>query len=248
MRLRVLSDLHLELGPFEPPPVKADAVVLAGDIGTGVHGVAWARNRFPGVPVVYVPGNHEYYGAKLSGLVPKMQEAALGCDVRVLSDASVLVSGVRFLAATLWTDFRLFGNPLLAETEARDRMNDFRRIRVGSDYRKLRPSDTIRAHNEAVRWLTRELSGPADGPVVVVTHHAPSLRSIKPTLQREQLSAAFASHLDELVANSGAALWVHGHTHWNVDYRIGATRVVTNQRGYPGEETEGFRADLSIEV
>lgn len=82
---------------------------------------------------------------------------------------------------------------------------------------------------------------------MVVTHHAPSPRSIHPTHRADALSAAYASGLDSLVAGSGAALWVHGHTHYNVDYVLGATRVRTNQRGYPGEDT-GFEPALVLDV
>lgn len=58
---RVLSDLHQEFGSVDLPNVAADAVVLAGDIDRGVKGVVWARQAFPGIPVLYVAGNHEHY-------------------------------------------------------------------------------------------------------------------------------------------------------------------------------------------
>jgi hypothetical protein len=60
MRISILSDLHLEFGPFTLPEVEADAVVLAGDVHVGVKGIAWCREQFPDTPVIYVPGNHEY--------------------------------------------------------------------------------------------------------------------------------------------------------------------------------------------
>jgi len=62
------------------------------------------------------------------------------------------------------------------------------------------------------------------------------------------LNAAFASDLDDAIAKSGVALWVHGHTHDNVDYKIARTRVLTNQAGYSGKVGSGFDAGLVVEV
>lgn len=62
MKIRILSDLHLEFQQWSPPKAAADIIVLAGDIDLGIHGVEWGRQSFPSSPVVYVPGNHEFYG------------------------------------------------------------------------------------------------------------------------------------------------------------------------------------------
>ena len=53
MRLYIISDLHLEFGPFVPPAMDADAIILAGDTATGVRGVDWAASTFPDIPVLY---------------------------------------------------------------------------------------------------------------------------------------------------------------------------------------------------
>jgi hypothetical protein len=83
---------------------------------------------------------------------------------------------------------------------------------------------------------------------VVVTHHGPSVRSIPPYHAGSPLNPAFVSKLDALVESSGVPLWVHGHTHYNVDYKIGSTRVLTNQRGYPDERAVGFDPGLVVEL
>ena len=46
MRIRLLSDLHLEYCLWEPPKVEADVVVLAGDIHNGLAGIRWAAEQF----------------------------------------------------------------------------------------------------------------------------------------------------------------------------------------------------------
>jgi len=109
MRLRVLSDLHLEFGPFEPPPCAADVVVLAGDIHTGTQALPWIQQHFPGMPVVLVLGNHEFYGHAAPALVEEFRAAVTGTNVHLLENAAVELAGWRFLGCTLWTDFCLHG-------------------------------------------------------------------------------------------------------------------------------------------
>jgi UDP-2,3-diacylglucosamine pyrophosphatase LpxH len=248
VRLHVVSDLHLEFATYEPPPVDADAVVLAGDTHVGVRGVEWAAEAFPGRPVIYLLGNHEFYGRTAPDLIAKLRTRAAGSSVHVLSDEALLLGGVRFLGATLWTDFRLLCSSPRAPIVAQQSMVDYRKIRVSPRYRKLVPADTALWHARSVRWLREVLAAPFEGPTVIVTHHAPSLRSVAPSRAGDELSAAYASALDGLVESSGARYWIHGHTHHNVCYEIGATTVLSNQRGYPDEPVAEFDPALVLNL
>lgn len=249
MRIHVLSDLHLEFAPFTPPPVPADVVILAGDTHPGLRGVEWAAATWPATPVLYVVGNHELYGHTYPRLLRQLEEriAGLAGRVTLLDEKGVVLGGVRFLGATLWTDFALLGTPEVSRAEAHGQMSDFQRIRVEPTFSRCRPSDTVMWHQRARRWLESRLPEPHDGPTVVLTHHAPSARSLNP-LYQDAVAAAYASSLDALVEGSGATTWIHGHTHHCVDYRIGATRVLSNQRGYPDEPVTGFDPGLVIDV
>src|SRR5664279_641637 len=135
MRLYILSDLHLEFEPFTPPVVEAEAVILAGDVSTGRNGLKWALKTFPDRPVIYVLGNHEFYGQKIQKLISNIKEIAHGTNVHVLENDRIEIGNTVFLGATLWTDFRLFGDPIVSGAVAQAGMNDFRRIRLLPTYR-----------------------------------------------------------------------------------------------------------------
>lgn len=113
---------------------------------------------------------------------------------------------------------------------------------IGYKGRRLLPPDTVAFHEQAVAWLDRTLSEPHDGPTVVLTHHSPSSQSIAPFYRNSLLSPAFNSDLEPLILKHQPELWIHGHTHWSTDYQIGRTRIFSNQRGYPNEET-GFKLE-----
>ena len=149
MKLHILSDIHLEFAPFEVPETDADVVVLSGDIGKGFQEIELA-NRC-GKPVVYVAGNHEYYGGAMPKLTEKMRDVA-GPNVALLENDEVTIGGVRFLGATLWTDFRLFGEASIDHcmVVAGEQMNDFRLIRCSPKYGRQNPHVTAVIHRRTI--------------------------------------------------------------------------------------------------
>ncbi len=248
MKIHVLSDLHTEFAPFRPPQTGADVVVLAGDTATGTEGIRLAREWFPGQSVLYVAGNHEFYRESTPRLQRKLAQAARADGIHYLENRDVVIGGVRFLGCTLWTDFELFGERQVSMAAAQAAMNDFRLIRVDPEYRRFRPADARVSHLISLDWLVRMLETPFDGPTVVVTHHAPSLRSVNPPYREHPATPAYASDLEYLLDGRVDA-WIHGHTHVCLDYEVGGTRVVSNQRGYAEvDEVDGFDPELVVEV
>ena len=257
MKLHILSDLHNEFSTFKPPSTKADVVVLAGDIHNHENGVTWAAATFR-KPVLYVAGNHEFYGNDIASLPASMKAAAAGTNVIVLDNDVAVIDGVRFLGTTLWTTFHLTTDDteeaLKAMKVAELLMTDYRVVSYKG--RRLKPIDTSMYCAEAISFLTRELLRPFDGPTVVVTHHAPSPKSIHPRFAENAINAAFASRLDWLcdLGTRPPKLWIHGHTHDSFDYRVGDTRVVANPRGYTRRitpdwpENNCFKAGLVVEI
>ena len=248
MRLHILADLHLEFGPIEIPDAKSDAVVLAGDIAVGPRGLDWIRHRFADRPVIYVLGNHEFYHHNLPALTHSLKHETEGSHVHLLENSAVELGGFIFLGCTLWTDFALGHDPQKAIAKAEHFINDFRIIHFGIANHVLRPSDTVQMHRASVAWLTRELARHEPARTIVVTHHGPSPQSEAPGYVNGPLSPAFVSDLSTLVEQSRIPLWIHGHTHYNADYYLGKTRVLTNQRGYPQETSAGFDPGKVIEV
>jgi predicted phosphodiesterase len=250
MRVRVFSDLHLEFAAWEPPPVQADVVVLAGDIHVGTTGLEWARRSFPDLPIVYVAGNHEFYEFELDAMLAELREAADRLGIHFLDGDSIAVAGARFLGATLWTDFELNGRApgdvARAMSDAKTGMLDYRLIRrPGGEL--LRPEDTQARHRAQAAWLAARLGEPFAGPTVVVTHYLPHRKSIHPRYAGNRFNPCFASDLAHLV-RAPVALWIHGHTHESLDYRVGTTRVVCNPRGYlPREPNRQFDPGLLVE-
>ena len=248
MRLHVLSDLHLEFGRFLLPEVDADVIVLAGDIHTGKNALSWIRGAFPDKPVIHVLGNHEFYGQKIPKLTQELKELTKDSNIHVLENDRLDLGDIVILGATLWTDFQLDGDPVLAEVAAVTNITDFQRIRVAPSYRRFRPADARRLHAESLEWLMKETEAARERKVVVITHHAPSPQSIPLRYRNNPLNPAFASNLEPFIRTSGVALWIHGHIHESSDYVVGSTRIVANPRGYPGEPVRNFDPTLVIDI
>lgn len=243
IRLAIMSDLHVEKGSYQPPPIKADLVVLAGDVGWGLDGVDWIAGHLAPHPTIYVPGNREHWHHE-DGIDP----------VEALRDASAPVPGLRFLCngcteyefrgrrlrvlgATLWTDYALEGDAPAAMEEAEAKMPDYRNGR-GSDGKKLTPQQVLAWNRVSVAYLESMLAQKFDGVTMVVTHHAPSVRSLKQRRPDHVPTIASVTSLEPMIEAHQPELWVHGHIHWDEDYHIGRTRVVSHQRG--GPEHEGY--------
>lgn len=249
MRIWVLSDLHVDIRSWTPPsPVpEHDVLVVAGDVREGLSKrvLPWLARNFEGLgrPVVYVPGNHDFYRANIDVEAQRAPEVARDLGITLLLDggAPVVIGGARFVGATLWTDYRIAGDRAGSMDAARLRMNDHRLIRAASDYRRFAPRYAEILHGRAVAGLDRALSEPFDGPTVVVTHHAPTPASLDDDAPRELLDGSYVSDLTTLIEERKPDLWIHGHVHRDRDYRIGMTRVVANPRGYLEERWEAGR-------
>lgn len=248
MRIQVLSDLHLEMSPCFIPVV-GDVVVLAGDIHVGVQGITWAKVHCAGKPVIYTAGNHEYYGGVFPNLLADLKAESAGSNVTFLENGTKVVGAVRFLGATLWTDFTLNGYSRQQSNmaTAQQAINDFCGWIKKPSGAPLCPTDVAVIHQESMAWLRSRLAEKHEGPTVVVCHHAVHPMSTAPMFRYNSLAPAFTNNLENVIRDFEPDLVVTGHTHYCVDYHIGRTRMVSNQRGYSDQDsTGGFRADLVV--
>jgi predicted phosphodiesterase len=251
VRLWIVSDLHLELTrdwdlPSGDSRPQFDVMVVAGDLIPRMErGVTCLRERVTDRPVIYVAGNHEFYGCDIDRTVEKARHAAIGTNVHILQNDAVVIDGVLFVGATLWTDFELFGDRDLAMMRAADGLNDYRRIRKRRYVERLRPADTLARHFQTRKFIGHVTRKSTAARKVVITHHGCVPEAVKVGAERDILSAAYTSDCSDLLEN--VDLWIYGHTHESRDFTIGRTRIVTNSKGYgpwkPGQAWDNPRFD-----
>ena len=259
-RLWCFSDLHQEWpeNAWDPaahaPAGGFDVAVVAGDVHMPLtRALAWLGERLPGVPTVYVPGNHDFWWDRgeerytLADQMSRGRDIAARLGIHLLLDDAVVIGGTRFAGGTLWTDFRLgsFGlTHAMRTAQGRSGMVDYRRIRTGPSSRhRIEPGEVLAMHRRTRAFLDATLDEPHPGPTVVVTHHAPHPDSLPDP--HADLRWCYASDMRDLIHARGPALWVHGHTHAAVDYVVGPTRIVCNPRGHV-EESSGFVSDRVV--
>jgi hypothetical protein len=236
---------HPELGPLLAEFCGAvDIVLAAGDINNGTKGVKFLGevSAFLEVPVLYVAGNHEFYGQlsveETLGHLRTRCAATKGVTFleKDRFDIEIGSQKLAVLGTTLWTDMRGHASaPHLVEQNmytAKQRLNDYESIFTSAAYRnrQLMPQDTVEWHRDARDWLAEQIpiARAESDRVVVMTHHAPSLRCTVGT--RKDIDYAYASSLEELVVQTDA--WVHGHVHEESVHMIGGVPVVSSCRGY----------------
>ncbi|MBV8469850.1 MAG: metallophosphoesterase [Burkholderiaceae bacterium] len=258
MRVQILSDLHMETETFEPEPAPgAEALILAGDVDTHWAGL----DAFAGwpVPVLFVPGNHEFDRRDIALARPALRERVEQLGFVMLDDAECSLTDragrrLRFLGSTRWSDFDLFG------LDQRPRS-----MRAGSYFQRLMGSslagepldcDKVRALSlESRAWLSQALTQDAPAQpwaaTVVITHFAPSLRSADPRFGRQPTTASFCNNDEDLLPL--ADVWIHGHLHCRQDYQFsharGQTRVLCNARGHQRKgESQDFNPLLTLDI
>ena len=242
--------LPLGLGPdLRPFAGQVDLLILAGDIGRihstrNVSPLSYAEQAAAllGCRVILVPGNHEYY----RGWFDEDRAALLAATkpgVTVLDRGEAMMRdssrALRVLGATLWTDYAVTGDREQAMAIAESKCPDHRLIGRSGALPFL-PKDALAEHQLSRAWLARKLTEPHDGPTLVVTHHVPHSAASHPVHGLTELSPAFCSDCDDLIAAAalaGVRAWIFGHHHWSQAIEVSGVPLVSAQFGYPGENT-----------
>jgi predicted phosphodiesterase len=266
MKIQLLSDLHLEAHPewTATPLPDANVLVLAGDIGSYQSGSKIAGDDFGlerfsplrgwPVPVLFVPGNHEYDTFDFDDGHARLRDCCERLGITWLERETEVIAGVRFVGTTLWTDFDSLAAaaPAAHRLKARDKAfraaNFYLKKTLTTRHGEPWLAEGLRLHAlECQAWLRHALAQDHDGSTVVVTHFAPSLKSADPRYGLVPGTAGFCNALDDLLPN--ADLWLHGHLHTACDYQVGRCRVVANPLGYARKDEQAhYRADLLIHI
>lgn len=239
----IISDLHLEFGERAPMLPEADILIFAGDLNTKAR-VQYLKTMSKYFEhVIFVDGNHEFYRGDLHKTRHKIgDELEPFKNVHYLVNEKITLDGVDFLGCTLWTDMDN-GDPLLM-VNASGMMNDFRKIRTNHYQGRFTPKVWLSEHEKSKNFLINNMTKNS----VVITHHLPSMKSIDPKYKHmERMNHLYASDLEWMMTAYQPQLWIHGHTHCNMDYMVDNTRVVCNPRGYPGENPN-FDPEFKVEI
>jgi Icc-related predicted phosphoesterase len=248
MKIQIISDLHQEFGFMDIYFEGADLVILAGDINLGTKGIEWIKTTIRDVPVIYVLGNHEYYKGSYPKTLNAIRNSASDSNVHVLENKAVVIKDVTFHGATLWTDFALLGDSRFNGSICQGKMNDYKMIRRDPSYSKLRSIDTYVIHQVSLKWLRSSLELSTTKKNIVVTHHAPSPKSLPEEHKDDILSSAYASNLEPMILQYQPQFWIHGHIHVPIEYEVGCTKIICNPHGYMNEPYNGFEKNLIIEI
>lgn len=236
MKTLIYSDLHLEHRkkmPFYPKDEMGDLLILAGDIinfndtkPLDEFLKHWTKL------VIYVAGNHEYYGCK------SIFEAQKGFfeytksnkkNIIFLENDSIAIDDVEIFGGTMWSCFDN-SNPL-AMLNAEKGINDFKKINYEIDT-KLKAKHLVNFNLEFKNDFSKWNCESRAKTKVVVSHFAP-VENPNSQFKGDALQPYFVScNMQKVIENHQPNYWIHGHTHECYDLTIGKTKVVSNQLGY----------------
>jgi predicted phosphodiesterase len=249
VKILYASDLHLEFpqNSFPPPPSpeEYDVVVLAGDVALGAGGVTWALSQFGelGKPIIYVPGNHEYYSHDYDLNNAAMRSCEqLNDNLHVMLPGVLVHHDVRFVCATLWSD--------LVDLKAKPEHQFYRRMAVVrgiADFhvikrysgRRWMAQDCMDEYDKHLAFIRSQLSAPFAGKTVVITHFMPTYQAVAKKYENSDLNGYFANALDEDMERWKPEAWIFGHTHSKqLLTHPSGTKLCCNPWGYPKENEE----------
>ena len=244
MKIQYVSDLHLELAgnskyiKHNSLPVVGDILLIAGD--TGYFGTdqyknmkfwKWCSENYKAT--IVCPGNHEFYNyydvKPLLGIsevvgAPEFP-VELAPNVFLCYNSTVKIGDIDVIVSTLWGHIKEQDAYITEHS-----INDFFRIKWGEH--KLSAEKFNELNADCMMFITKAVAESQAKKKVVLTHHLPSPLLVSPEFKNSNANGAFMCDMTSYIMNSDINYWVYGHSHRNIDYQIGNTRLVSNQMGY----------------
>lgn len=241
LKVLVVSDLHIEFNVnFKIIPENysgCDMIIIAGDLAPIDKARIWLSEQKFEIPVLYVLGNHEYYGFEydsgyFNGTVHEIGKIP---NVTVFDKytRSVEINNHVFIGVTLWTNLNSIINQ---EFYPKPYINDILQISGGdsicrfTNYNERHKSD-LNALVEEIKKYDR-----ADKKIHIITHHSPSYVFMENKYIGSEYNPYFQSHLDYLFKCDIIDTWIFGHTHRELDIMYEGIRVISAPLGYPNEK------------
>lgn len=293
-KIHLISDIHLETHhesenpKYEiPPDLEFDLLLVAGDLSSDPEeGVKWLVANSKGRQCCVILGNHCLWS---KGTVPRLKRIQRWrdlCDapsnIHFLENNSIIFEewNLRVLGATLWTDYgssaSYDGSPhegLL--NEAQHMMVDFLGEIGEGEAVRFTSRDALRLHNESMEFLRSELHQEFDGRTIILSHHSPSLESLRLAGMPEDVltdsrlwrisrrsentyfhrRAAYASDKKYFIDQfkNKIDLWVHGHLHSHggtgpMHFVESGVHFRSNLKGYGWDPLSSFDPKLIIDA
>lgn len=261
MKLTILSDLHIDINHnYDFSNLKdQEFVIICGDIsGNPLNVKHWVNENIS--RGLFIEGNHLGYEKSGQYQIDFKQGAQrwLGSQfdgssgVKYLENDIHIVDDIVFIGCTLYTDFNLY-NPTRDPRRQKDYMNiiqsslnDFRHVmcEVDENIQRVTAYDYLMWHNESITYIEKICQEYPDKKIVIISHHAPSKKSIAPQFQygmESRYNAGYASNLEWLIKKyKNIRLWVHGHVHCDNSYKIRQCRVISRPFGYHNENNRNM--------
>lgn len=258
MKFALFSDIHNEFRKewFIPKP-DADVIVFCGDVINGKSIIDYYQtvlDENPGKQIVFINGNHEYYGHEKIFLDETVSEFFKdNSNIHFLNNEIFEFENVFFIGSTLWTNFN---KSIVSEHDSYNRLSDFRQIRVQQDEYSfaayVKPEHMRRWFNEGINFISQSVRAcPSDKTPVILTHFVPSKNIEHSRIPSDSLTDYFNPDCETDIAEFGReTIWCYGHNHCNEfsGNMIHNATFYTNQLGYPREGTGGDDIGLIIEV
>jgi Icc-related predicted phosphoesterase len=241
MKIKLISDIHVEFHRDSGiefaktlPIEDIDCLIIAGDFGTRTTFAEPLKILADKVKhIIYVPGNHEYYGSSLQQMNDVLLDMSTQVEnLHMLINSSVKIEGINFVGSTCWFE------PTADVVLHMHNSNDFKMIQG------LNVDSLARLHADCQQFLARNVS--TDD--IVITHYLPLDQSVDPKWRGSALNCFFVTDCQHLIDSREPRMWCHGHTHASKDFLWGKTRIICNPLGYPHEGGYQFNENLVIEV